>query len=121
MCYKSMNQIIESITAKQLISNRDHFKVGDSVKVHVKVLEGDKERVQMFSGIVIAKKHSGISSTFTVRRVLAGEGVERVFPIHSPSVAQVDVERESVRVRAKRYHIRKLIGKDAMKVKEKRH
>jgi large subunit ribosomal protein L19 len=116
-----MNQIIESLTAKQLVADRDHFKVGDGVKVHARVLEGDKERVQIFSGIVIAKKRAGISSTFTVRRVIAGEGVERVFPTHSPSIAQIEVERKSVPVRAKRYHIRKLVGKDAMKVKEKRH
>jgi large subunit ribosomal protein L19 len=115
-----MSQIIQDITSKQLIVGRDHFKVGDGVKVHVKIREGDKERVQIFSGIVIAKKHSGISSSFTVRRVIAGEGVERVFPTHSPSVAQIEVERESVPMRAKLYYIRQRIGKDAMKVKEKR-
>lgn len=113
-----MNQIIREITEKQLIADRDHFKTGDGVRVHVKVREGDKERIQIFSGIVIAKKHSGISSTFTVRRVVAGEGVERVFPIHSPSIAKIEIERESVPMRAKLYYIRKRIGKDAMKVKE---
>jgi large subunit ribosomal protein L19 len=115
-----MNPIIQSITAKQLITNRDNFKVGDGVKVHVKVREGDKERVQIFSGIVIAKKHSGITASFTVRRVVAGEGVERVFPLHSPSIAQIEVERVSVPMRAKLYYIRKRIGKEAMKVKERR-
>ncbi|MDR0418361.1 MAG: 50S ribosomal protein L19 [Puniceicoccales bacterium] len=114
-----MDSIIRDITTKQLIAGRDHFKVGDGVKVHAKVREGDKERVQIFSGIVIAKKHSGISASFTVRRVVAGEGVERVFPLHSPSIAKIDVERESVPMRAKLYYIRKRIGKEAMKVREK--
>jgi large subunit ribosomal protein L19 len=116
-----VNSIIQDITAKQLITNRDNFKVGDGVRVHVKVREGDKERIQIFSGIVIAKKHSGISSSFTVRRVIAGEGVERIFPLHSPSIAKVEVDRVSVPTRAKLYHIRKRIGKEAMKVQERKH
>jgi large subunit ribosomal protein L19 len=115
-----MNPIIQAITSKQLIANRDNFKVGDGVKVHVKVREGDKERIQIFSGIVIAKKHSGIAASFTVRRVIAGEGVERVFPLHSPSIAQIEVERVSVPMRAKLYYIRQRIGKGAMKVKERK-
>ncbi|MDE6576245.1 MAG: 50S ribosomal protein L19 [Verrucomicrobiota bacterium] len=115
-----MNRIIEELTAKQLIAGRDHFKVGDGVRVHVKVREGDKERIQIFSGIVIAKKHGGISETFTVRRVVAGEGVERVFPKNSPSIAKIEVERESIPMRAKLYYIRKRIGKDAMKVRERK-
>jgi large subunit ribosomal protein L19 len=115
-----MNPIIQEITSGQLLQGRDHFKVGDGVKVHVKVREGDKERIQIFSGIVIAKKHSGISASFTVRRVTAGEGVERVFPLHSPSIARIEVERVSVPMRAKLYYIRGRIGKDAMKVKEKK-
>jgi large subunit ribosomal protein L19 len=115
-----MNPIIREISSRQLMDGRDHFKVGDGVKVHVKVREGDKERIQIFSGIVIAKKHSRISETFTVRRVIAGEGVERVFPVHSPNIARIEVERDSVTVRAKLYYIRKRIGKDAMKVKEKK-
>ncbi|MDR3317291.1 MAG: 50S ribosomal protein L19 [Puniceicoccales bacterium] len=116
-----MSLIIQNITAGQLITDRNNFKVGDGVKVHVKIREGDKERIQIFSGIVIAKKHSGISASFTVRRVIAGEGVERVFPLHSPSIARVEVERVSIPMRAKLYYIRKRIGKDAMKVKEKKH
>lgn len=116
-----MNQIIRAIEAKQLMADRGHFRVGDGVRVHVKIREGDKERIQIFSGIVIAKKHSGISETFTVRRVIAGQGVERVFPVHSPSIAKIEVERESIPMRAKLYYLRKRIGKDAMKVKEKKH
>jgi large subunit ribosomal protein L19 len=115
-----MNPIIREITAGRLITDRDHFKVGDGVKVHVKVREGDKERIQIFSGIVIAKKHAGISATFTVRRMIAGEGVERIFPVHSPSIARIEVERESVPMRAKLYYIRQRVGKDAMKVREKK-
>jgi large subunit ribosomal protein L19 len=116
-----MNPIIQDIASRQLITNRDNFKVGDGVKVHVRVREGDKERIQIFSGIVIAKKHSGISASFTVRRVIAGEGVERIFPIHSPSISRIEVERVSVTMRAKLYYIRKRIGKEAMKVKERKH
>ena len=113
-----MNHIIREITKKQLIDGRDNFKVGDGVRVHVKVREGDKERIQVFSGIVIAKKHGGISETFTVRRVVAGEGVERIFPLHSPNIAKIEVDRESVVMRAKLYYLRGRIGKEAMKVKE---
>lgn len=113
-----MSRIISEITKNQLIPGRDNFKVGDGVRVHVKVREGDKERIQIFSGIVIAKKHSGISETFTVRRVIAGEGVERIFPLHSPSIAKIEVERKSVVMRAKLYYLRNRVGKDAMKVKE---
>jgi large subunit ribosomal protein L19 len=113
-----MNHIIREITKKQLIDGRDNFKVGDGVRVHVKVREGDKERIQIFSGIVIAKKHGGISETFTVRRVVAGEGVERIFPLHSPNIAKIEVDRESVVMRAKLYYLRGRIGKEAMKVKE---
>ncbi|MDR0590459.1 MAG: 50S ribosomal protein L19 [Puniceicoccales bacterium] len=115
-----MNPVIREITAGRLIADRDHFKVGDGVRVHVRVREGDKERIQIFSGIVIAKKHSGISATFTVRRMIAGEGVERIFPVHSPSIARIEVERESVPMRAKLYYIRERVGKDAMKVREKK-
>ena len=113
-----MNHIIREITKKQLIDGRDNFKVGDGVRVHVKVREGDKERIQVFAGIVIAKKHGGISETFTVRRVVAGEGVERIFPLHSPNIAKIEVDRESVVMRAKLYYLRGRIGKEAMKVKE---
>jgi large subunit ribosomal protein L19 len=115
-----MNPIIQAIGERQIIPNRGNFNVGDSVKVHVKIREGDKERIQIFSGIVIAKKHSGISETFTVRRVVSDRGVERVFPLHSPNIDHIDVERASVPVRAKLYYIRKRVGKDAMKVKERK-
>ncbi|MDR2435724.1 MAG: 50S ribosomal protein L19 [Puniceicoccales bacterium] len=112
--------IIESVSGDQLKPDRHVFKVGDGVVVHTIVREGDKERVQLFSGIVIARHGSGISETFTVRRVVAGEGVERIFNINSPFVAKIEVERESVPMRAKLYYMRNRIGKSAMQVKEKR-
>ena len=115
-----MNHIIDDITREQLIEGRDHFKVGDGVKVHTKVREAGKERIQVFSGIVIARKGSGIHETFTVRRISYGEGVERIFPVHSPNIEKIEVERESVTMRARMYYLRKRVGKQAVKVKEKR-
>lgn len=115
-----MNPIIDEITNEQLQQERDHFKVGDGVRVHTKVREGDKERIQIFAGIVIARKGHGIHETFTVRRISYGEGVERVFPVHSPNIVQVEVDRESVTMRARMYYLRDRIGKEAGKVKEKR-
>ena len=112
--------IIQEITKEQIREGRDHFKVGDGVKVHVLVREGGKERVQIFSGIVIARKGAGIHETFTVRRIASGVGVERVFPVHSPLVDRVEVDRESVTMRARMYYLRDRVGKEATKVKEKR-
>ena len=93
-------------------------EVGDLVKVHVRIKEGEKYRIQIFEGTVIAKKHGGINETFTVRRVAHGCGIERVFPIHSPRVASVDVLRHGVVRRAKLYYLRNRVGK-AARVKEK--
>lgn len=115
-----MNAVINEITQEQLKSDRDHFKVGDGVRVHTRVKEGNKERIQVFAGVVIARKGSGIHETFTVRRISFGEGVERVFPVHSPSIEKVEVDRESVTMRARMYYMRERIGKAANKVKEKR-
>jgi len=95
------------------------FAVGDSVKVHTKVVEGDKERIQIFSGVVIGRRGHGMNSTFTVRRISYGEGVERVFPIHSPRVDKVEVERKGSVRRAKLTYLRKRLGKGATLVKEK--
>lgn len=94
------------------------FEVGDSVRVHVKIKEGDRERIQVFEGTVIAKKHGGVAETFTVRRVSHGCGVERVFPLHSPNVAKVEVIRQGRVRRAKLYYLRDRVGK-AAKVKSK--
>ncbi len=115
-----MNQIIKEVTQDQLIEGRDEFKVGDGVRVHTKVREGDKERIQVFHGIVIARKGSGIHESFTVRRIASGVGVERVFPVHSPLIEKVEVDRESVVMRARMYYMRNRVGKSANKVKEKR-
>ncbi|MEO0054592.1 MAG: hypothetical protein RLZZ50_539 [Verrucomicrobiota bacterium] len=114
-----MNPIIKEITAVQ-IRSVPSFKVGDGVKVHTKVREGDKERVQLFSGIVIARKGHGIHETFTVRRISYGEGVERVFPVNSPNIEKIEVDRESEIGRARLYHLRDLKGKAAMQVNVKR-
>lgn len=113
-------QLLKEITKDQIKTDLSPFKVGDGVKVHTKVREGEKERIQIFAGIVIARKGSGIHETFTVRRISYGEGVERVFPVNSPNVVKVEVDRESVTMRARLYYLRQRIGKDASKVKEKR-
>ena len=93
------------------------FNVGDTIKVHVKIQEGDKSRIQIFEGTVIAKKHGGVNETFTVRRVAHGCGIERVFPLHSPVVEKVEVIRRCKVRRAKLYYLRDRVGK-AAKVKE---
>jgi large subunit ribosomal protein L19 len=113
-------KILNSVSASLLKQGRDNFKVGDGVKVHTKVREGDKERVQIFAGIVIARKGGGIAETFTVRRISYGEGVERVFPVNSPLIEKVVVERKSVPMKARLYYLRGRLGKQATKVKERR-
>src|SRR5882757_285741 len=114
-----MNPIIQEITAAQVKHKVAPFKVGDGVRVHTKVREGDKERVQVFAGVVIAHKGSGIHETFTVRRISYGEGVERVFPVNSPNVEKIEVEKESKVGKARLYYLRGRSGKAAMAVKEK--
>jgi large subunit ribosomal protein L19 len=113
-------QLLQELTQEYIKDGRDQFKVGDGVRVHTRVREGDKERIQIFAGIVIARKGTGVSETFTVRRISYGEGVERVFPVHSPLIEKVEVDRESVPMRARMYYLRERIGKQAGKVKEKR-
>ncbi|MDR0487167.1 MAG: 50S ribosomal protein L19 [Treponema sp.] len=111
-----MNEIM-AIEAAQMKSEPDQFKVGDTVKVHFKIVEGKNERVQIYEGLVIAMKNSRIGKTFTVRKISYGVGVERVFPFHSPRVVKVDVVRPGKVRRAKLYYIREKIGKGA-KIKE---
>lgn len=113
-------EIIDEITEGELKQDRDNFKVGDGVAVHVRVIEGNKERIQVFHGIVISRKGHGMNESFTVRRIASGVGVERVFPVHSPRIDKIEIERESMQMRAKMYYMRDRIGKSAMKVKEKR-
>ena len=92
---------IEKIESEQLKKDVTAFKVGDTVKVHTRVVEGDKERIQIYSGIVIGRKGAGLNANFTVRRVSYGEGVERVFPLHSPRIAKIEVERQGAVRRSK--------------------
>lgn len=112
-----MNGIIDAINQENVKASIPEFNVGDTVKVMVKVIEGDRERLQAFEGIVIARKHGGISETFTVRRLSFGVGVEKTFPIHSPKVADIQVVRRGKVRRAKLYYLRARTGK-AAKVKE---
>jgi len=115
-----MNQaLLDKIESEQFRKTPVDFGVGDSVKVHTKVVEGDKERIQIFSGVVIGRRGRGLNSTFTVRRISYGEGVERVFPVHSPRVDKVEVERKGSVRRAKLTYLRKRLGKGATLVKEK--
>lgn len=115
-----MKPIVSEITRSQLKTDLPAFKVGDGVRVHTKVREGEKERIQVFAGIVIARKGGGIHETFTVRRISYGEGVEKVFPVHSPNIDKIEIERESQVMRARLYYLRDRIGKRAVQVKEKR-
>lgn len=115
-----MNPIVKALTGAQVKSAAAPFKVGDGVRVHTKVREGDKERIQVFSGVVIAHKGSGVNETFTVRRISYGEGVERVFPVNSPNVEKIEVERDAEPGKARLYYLRDRTGKAAMAVKEKR-
>ena len=108
---------IKNLTASCLKENAPEVKIGQTVKVHVKIREGERERIQVFEGTVIARNNSGISETFTVRRVSYGVGVERVFPLHSPNVAKVEVVRNGKIRRAKLYYLRDRVGK-AAKLKE---
>ena len=112
--------ILEEIVSDQLKEDRADFKVGDGVRVHLKVKEGDKTRIQVFAGIVIARKGGGIRETFTVRRIASGVGVEKVFPVHSPTIEKIEIDRESIVMRAGMYYMRDRIGKAANQVKEKR-
>ena len=112
-----MSSIIDAINQENVKTNIPEFNVGDTVRVMVKVIEGDRERLQAFEGIVIARKHGGISETFTVRRISFGVGVEKTFPIHSPKVADIQVVRQGKVRRAKLYYLRARTGK-AARVKE---
>jgi large subunit ribosomal protein L19 len=111
--------ILDKIRKEQVRENRHEFNVGDTVKISVKIVEGDNERIQQFQGVVIARHGSGIEETFTVRRVQAGQGVERVFPINSPRLEKVEVIRRGAVRRAKLYYLRDKVGRDA-RVKELR-
>ena len=106
-------QIIENVTAKQLKPAGDFpkFSVGDTLNVHVRIIEGDKERIQVFQGVLISTRGRGVSSTIIVRRIVANEGVERVFPLHSPKIAKIEVVRRGDARRSKLYYLRERVGK----------
>ena len=110
--------LIKELESQQMKAEKPVANVGDTVRVHVKIKEGSRERIQVFEGIVIAKKHGGIEETITVRRISYGVGVEKVFPIHSPSIATIEVVRNGAVRRAKLYYLRGRVGKGA-EVKEK--
>jgi large subunit ribosomal protein L19 len=113
-----MSNIVEQIESEMMTRTLPDFRPGDTVVVQVKVKEGDRERLQAFEGVVIARKNRGLNSSFTVRKVSHGEGVERVFPLHSPLVADIKVQRRGAVRRAKLYYTRSLSGK-AARIKEK--
>ena len=110
--------VLEKLQQEQIRSDLVPFKVGDTVKVHTRIKEGDRERIQLFTGIVINKQGRGLLETFTVRRISYGEGVERVFPTHSPFIQKLEVERAGNVHRAKLYYLRGRVGKTATKVEE---
>src|SRR5436853_7404099 len=111
--------IVKQVEQSYLKKDLPQFQVGDSVDVHTRIIEGEKERIQVFSGTVIMRKGAGINETFTVRRIVNNEGVERIYPVHSPFIASVTVKRSGERRRAKLFYLRKRVGK-AVRLVEKR-
>ncbi len=111
--------IIEVLEKEQLRSDIPEFAPGDTVRVHARIVEGTRERIQVFEGVVIARQGTGVRETFTVRRIASGVGVERLFPVHSPRIAKIEVTRRGIVRRAKLYYLRGLTGK-AARIREKR-
>ncbi len=114
-----MSGIVDEIGARSMKSSASEFRIGDTVDVHVRIVEGDKERIQVFTGTVIARRGGGSNASFTVRRIVEGEGVERVFPVHSPRVEKVEVRKTGKARRAKLHFLRNRVGK-ATKLRERR-
>ncbi|MDA1475560.1 50S ribosomal protein L19 [Bacillus sp. CLL-7-23] len=112
-----MQKLIQEITKEQLRTDLPAFRPGDTLRVHVKVVEGNRERIQVFEGVVIKRRGGGISETFTVRKISYGVGVERTFPLHTPKIAKIEVVRHGKVRRAKLYYLRELRGK-AARIKE---
>jgi large subunit ribosomal protein L19 len=112
-------KILEMVESPNIKPDVPFFEIGDTVDVHCRILEGDKERIQIFNGIVIARSGSGTREMFCVRRIVQGEGVERKFPLHSPRIAKIDVKRSGIARRAKLYYLRERVGK-AVRLKERR-
>ena len=113
------SKLLQAVEDAQIKKDLPNIQVGDTIDVHQRILEGQKERVQIFNGVVIAIKGRGLSHTITVRRTVQGEGVERVFPIHSPKISKIDIKRSGVVRRAKLYYMRKRVGK-ATRLKERK-
>lgn len=114
-----MQNLIADITKDQIRTDHPDFRAGDTLKVHVKIVEGTRERIQVFEGVVIKRQGGGISETFTVRKISYGVGVERTFPVHSPRIAKIEVSKRGIVRRAKLYYLRNLRGK-AARIKERR-
>jgi len=112
-------ETLEMVEKSSLKTELPDFNIGDTVDVHTRILEGEKERIQIFNGVVIARSGSGTRETFVVRRIVGGEGVERKFPLHSPKIAKIEVKRRGIVRRAKLYFLRDRVGK-AIRLKEKR-
>ena len=113
------NSLIQLVEESALKKNPPEFEIGDTVSVHVRIIEGEKERIQVFTGVVIGRSGSGTREMFSVRRIVQGEGVERKFPLHSPRIAKIEVKRAGVARRAKLYYLRDRVGK-AVRLKERR-
>ena len=113
------NKLISLVEETSLKPEIPKFEIGDTVDVHQRILEGQKERVQVFSGVVIARRGEGMRESFTVRRIVQGEGVERIFPVHSPKIAKIEVKRTGAVRRAKLYYLRKRVGK-ATRLRERK-
>ena len=114
-----INQLLKHVEANYLKKEAPQFQVGDTVDIHTRIIEGEKERIQVFSGTVIMKRGAGINETFTVRRIVNNEGVERIFPLHSPFIAKVVVKRSGETRRAKLFYLRERVGK-AVRLTEQR-
>jgi large subunit ribosomal protein L19 len=114
------NNLLKHVESQYLKKDVPQFRVGDTVDVHTRIVEGDKERIQVFSGTVIMKRGAGINETFTVRRIVNNEGVERVFPIHSPFIAKVLVKRSGTTRRAKLFYLRQRVGKSVRLTEERK-
>jgi large subunit ribosomal protein L19 len=112
-------QTLEMVEKSSLKAEVPEFKIGDTVDVHTRILEGEKERIQIFNGVVIARSGSGTREMFVVRRIVQGEGVERKFPLHSPRIAKIEVKRSGIVKRAKLYYLRDRVGK-AVRLRERR-
>ena len=113
-------EIIKAIEQEQLKSDLPKFSAGDTVKVHIRVKEGKRERIQIFEGVVLKRQNGGVRETFTVRKISFGVGVEKIFPVHSPSIEKIEVTRRGKVRRAKLNYLRDRVGK-AAKIKEKKH